>query len=452
MKKFIPLFALLLSAWLNSTVAQSDYQGFNLKDYYTPDIVKNALELNVYLRGNSNNSSSKLNANNTSEGHGTEFNIDNTYINFSNLINTRKLISTIGFGFNPSLNYHKYSNGDTTFTFTHSESAYWNNRSYYNTKNFIIYNASVSLQGGYSNFPSKLISKNQRINFTPSVGWGMGRIENVTDARQAIYILEECKKNGVLSRDMTKEEIFEFAQLISTVKNKRFLDSRLHRIDEITTIDNYLKKKDVLSDRGAAYFTSLYDMWDYGDLFTRNSGATLIFDIAPSVRYLWDYDKNSGSQSADEMQSISYGAVGHIGYNYSKPIKLNWQHDASANLYFNIDNQKDLINTHIYTSYTPFANLRYRLGYYPSTRTNVFAQAEYATSYSKFKNGSDYSLFNRVSVEGGVNYYASQNLRLTANLGVTNDNNKIQGINNLYKSTNNNLRVYSGVSLSYLFF
>ena len=83
------------------------------------------------------------------------------------------------------------------------------------------------------------------LNFTPSIGWGIGRIENVTDARQAIYILEDFKKNGILSRDLTKDELFEFAQLISTVKNKRFLDSRLHRIDEITTMFNIVTGKQI---------------------------------------------------------------------------------------------------------------------------------------------------------------------------------------------------------------
>lgn len=95
------------------------------------------------------------------------------------------------------------------------------------------------------------------------------------DARQAIYILEEFKKNNVLKREMDKEEIFEFAQIISTVKNKRFLDSRLHRIDEISTLDNYLKNKGVLSNVDAPYFTSLYDMWDYGALYNRSSGCEL---------------------------------------------------------------------------------------------------------------------------------------------------------------------------------
>ena len=47
---------------------------------------------------------------------------------------------------------------------------------------------------------------------------GKGRIEQVEDARQAIYILENLDKQGVLNRKLTTEEIHAFAQTISTVK------------------------------------------------------------------------------------------------------------------------------------------------------------------------------------------------------------------------------------------
>ena len=40
---------------------------------------------------------------------------------------------------------------------------------------------------------------------------GIGRIEDVSDARTAIYILEDLYKQGRLSRILNQEEVFEFA-------------------------------------------------------------------------------------------------------------------------------------------------------------------------------------------------------------------------------------------------
>lgn len=447
MKKILLLFVFVLGAHLNVLMAQNDYNGFNLKDYYTPDIVRNALELNANLSGQSANSTNKTNFN-TSENHNVQFSINDLDVNFSSLKNTRKVISTIGFGFSPTLDYQKYSSQDTLFTLGHSESAYWNNRLYYNSKYFITYNASLGLSGGYHNNYADGLKKDMLLNFTPSIGWGIGRIENVTDARQAIYILEDFKKNGILSRDLTKDELFEFAQLISTVKNKRFLDSRLHRIDEITTIDKYLKKKDVLRDNDATYFTSLYDMWGYGAMFTRNSGSMLSFNVAPLVRYFWSYDKTPASQPVYETKNISYGAIAGVGYYFSKPVKLNWQHDASANLNVDFEKYNDLIDNHLFTSYMPSLDLKYKLGYYPSTRTNIYAQAGWNILYQKYKGDTGYTSYNRLALGGGMNYYVSQNLRLSAYVDIANDLHKITS----FESTSKNLGISYGASLTYLFY
>ena len=452
MKKnvFLSLVVILLITSTNFLSAQSDYNGFNLKDYYTPDIVRNSLEFNLSLYGNSSNYINLLD-NETYRSSSSEFHLNNTNISFSNLKNTRKKISTIGLGLNPSLDYYKYSHGDTLFTFTHSEGAHWNNRLYYNPKYFITYNVSLSHNGNYDKSNVYGINKNSNVNFRPTVGWGKGRIESVKDARQTIYILDELKKNGVLSRDMTKDEIFEFAQLISTVKNKRFLDSRLHRIDEITTIDNYLKKKDVLSNTDAAYFTTLYDMWEYGDLFDRNSGAVFSLNVSPLINYQWDYSKLSSSDALDN-QYFSYGAAAEIGFNYSKPVKLNWQHDFSVNLDFGFENYKNLKNTEFSLSYFPYGGLNYKLGYYPNTRTNIYAQTRYNVSYSKTKDVSGYELNNVVNLGGGMNYYVSQNLRLSADLNLTNFYREAKSPDNNHFRNQKHLNFNYGFTMSYLFF
>ena len=132
-----------------------------------------------------------------------------------------------------------------------------------------------------SNTVSRQSDSQFRAGVSPAIGWG--RIEDVTDARQTIYIIDALRENGVLNRDLSVQEMFEFSQLISSVKNKRFLDSRLHLIDELTTVDNYLKNKGVIADGGAAYFANLNDMWQYGALFERKSGYEVTFNANPGL-------------------------------------------------------------------------------------------------------------------------------------------------------------------------
>ena len=98
------------------------------------------------------------------------------------------------------------------------------------------------------------------LTFAPKLGLGFGRIEDVTDARQAIYMLEALHKNGVLSRQLSNEEVVALAQKISSEKNKRFFDSRLHKIDEISAVDSFFVASKALSKNDASYFTALYDM------------------------------------------------------------------------------------------------------------------------------------------------------------------------------------------------
>jgi hypothetical protein len=86
------------------------------------------------------------------------------------------------------------------------------------------------------------------------LGIGYGRIENVQDARQAIYIANALSKNGVLTRNLSNSEMFELSQIISTVKNKRFLDSRLRLIEEITTVTSSITRKNKQTENGQHFF------------------------------------------------------------------------------------------------------------------------------------------------------------------------------------------------------
>lgn len=145
----------------------------------------------------------------------------------------------------------------------------------------------------------------------------------MTDARQAVYILDKLSSKSIMKKHLSDSEVNELAQVISTVKNKRFLDSRKHMIDEITTVSTYMADKGYTQSEGAEYFTTLCDYWLYGDLHQRLSGLQAGFSVQPGYAHTdpgEDYKMNSLLMAALlEMQ-------------YEKPINLYWQHSAGLSL------------------------------------------------------------------------------------------------------------------------
>ncbi|MBV5342795.1 hypothetical protein JZU68_03975, partial [bacterium] len=67
------------------------------------------------------------------------------------------------------------------------------------------------------------------------IGSGSGRIENVSDAQHALFLINDLSKKSILNRDLSNNEINELSKTMTKIKNKRFLDSRLKLIDEINT-------------------------------------------------------------------------------------------------------------------------------------------------------------------------------------------------------------------------
>ena len=138
------------------------------------------------------------------------------------------------------------------------------------------------------------------------VKFGNGRIEQVQDARQAVYIYKELSKADRMSPDKTDEQILEFAKLISQLKNKRFFDSRLRRIAEIESVDSFFTAKNYIKESDATYFTTLNDYWEYGNGPVRSSGTRFSVALLPGY-YFYDYNNNQSDPAYYRL--IKYSLV-----------------------------------------------------------------------------------------------------------------------------------------------
>ncbi len=114
-----------------------------------------------------------------------------------------------------------------------------------------------------------------------SLGGGFGRVHDVTDARQALYILDNLHGLGCLSRSPSEDEIIELSRLITSLKNERIFDSRVLTIHSLAAIDAWLREQDLLRLDGAVYFTTLVDDWSNAGGVTRQHGSVLRFKLKP---------------------------------------------------------------------------------------------------------------------------------------------------------------------------
>ncbi|MFT3753228.1 MAG: hypothetical protein QM800_10265 [Paludibacter sp.] len=465
-KTFITSLILCAMGATSGSLSAQEYKTFDLSKYYTPDIVRSKLDFSGSGSGVANSSENAYSNN-----------INDHYFNgslnssFSNIVNTRSLIRSL----NASVLFSGNSGSSLDNANTNYESGVFSNNvgigafyQLYNTKKqFISFGGSGSFAFRTSkNTKTDSLAKYDFYkdnNFWGSIyiniGAGIGRIENVTDAQQTIYLLNAFAKNKILTKDLSENEIFQLAQCISQVKNKRFLNARLHMIYEISQVDSFFVKNNLISKQDARYFTTLYDIWLYGDKFERRAGQKIELSLTPLFSKSYGYSKShnyipatifSTSESFSNGGNANYQLM--LSYEYEKPFLQKWQHSVYASLDGNYANYNGTTRnkpTDIYnssTSSTKHVNLNaeYTLGFYPDTRTNLYAKVNEETScllsYSKTTNNiterSDKkNLSNLLAFELGTYYYFSPQLRLTASATIQNRH-YIEDITNSSKASN----------------
>jgi len=428
------IFCFFVAVLSFNTTAQ-EYK-YDLNKYYTPDIVRNKLDVSFSGNGSFSNETS---TNDSLFSNNLNGSLIPTFVMYKN---TRKLVSQ--FNVDGSFQAQSWGRGDlfdnsNSFLGTQSTNNLhlgYDARFYNPKKQFL----SLGIYGGFRNegnmnhfttnsVKTKAGNQDYGGGIRASFGLGFGRIESVEDARQAIYILDELSKKGVLTRQLSNDEVFQFSQQISRVKNKRFLDSRLHLIDEITSIDSFFVSNNLLTKSDASYFTTLYDYWQYGALYSRKSGHEFAFSLSPAVSLSSDNSLNIDTLIWAHGHFNYYRGELTIAYNYEKPVSLNWQHSAFALIICNstLYDQATLPETNYpstirkYNYNNAYLQGGYSISYYPNTRTNYSVGLSQGLSLNSYDDmdSSTASPVNNLQSSTSFNlnasYYFSPQFRLSAN-------------------------------------
>lgn len=420
MKKVI-LFLCVVAV---SAMVYSQDGDYDLSSYKTGDYKRKSLDLNFGSDGDF--------VNTTDYGKAQTFQ-GNLSLNYNQTKNNRKLYETMSIGISGGINYDR-KDGDI---WSSSNGSFYGNRYKENNSNYAIYfdrvgyhyinekntfiefspnaflyknNSNEKTYESYYESYNKIKNNNLQTSVSFKLGIGKGRLENVEDARQAIYILEELKEKGILLRSLTAEEINKMAAVMTRIKNKRQLDSRIRLIEEIETIDSLLVANGYIDkSNSVAYFTTLYDKWMYGNTPQRLAGSRFTVGLAPYYTFnRYNRENSQGNSTYDDktINTLREGRV-YIDYAYEKPVSLKFQNSihASATSAWGRYRMRD--SNHMQSEFLA----SYKWGYYPNTRTYAGVSFAQRLIWERYKSENNY-LTSVTSLSANAYYYLSPQFRM----------------------------------------
>lgn len=415
----------MLCVLASSVAGFSQEKSFNLNHYKFPDYKRHELELNFTSSGFNNKETSQ-----TYLSPGEIEKKENSRINNSTNLTlgykydylTRKRIDYLYTTFTGDYQYSKNNNNNHKEIRSNPSIRLNLNGSskYYLIENKFFLEGFTDLNYNWdklkttaTNTPDDISSDNFE-DLSVGLGIGVGRIEKVSDLWQAYYMLEKLNKQGSFNRQMTEDDVFEFARLASRLKNKRFFDARLHKIEELKGLDSLLHQQGLVRESDISYFTTLNDYWSYGNFQDRQSGMELVFHASPNYARVYqkmdDIKARISNRSTIELSGM---------FNYVKQLNLYWEQRIVANVSY----ESLLDSTGHYFYNTPdnklftYASLGY--GYFPDSRTSISGSIRYQ-GYNIFipnqQNTTDDSWVNRVYLSLSGYYYLSPQLQITGNI------------------------------------
>ncbi len=201
-----------------------------------------------------------------------------------------------------------------------------------NSFTYLSYGGSGSINGSnFFNSRSTSGDFNQKINRNRlqanlSIGKGKGRIENVSDAVSAMFIIKDLQEKGGLGQlsDVQTELI---AQGITTARNRRFIDFRFRIIDQIALLDSFFTLAGAKPDNDLIYYTTLYDNWFYATNFFRGSGKRFTYSLSNSA----SYDKFTNT--LEESIGRDYTYINTINTDLYNALNLEYTSSKQLSLY-----------------------------------------------------------------------------------------------------------------------
>jgi hypothetical protein len=263
-----------------------------------------------------------------------------------------------------------------------------------------------------------------------SIGVGRGRLEYVTDAAQAMFMLQDLQKKGCLTREPNENDILVLSRTLTQMRNFRFFDSRMKMIRQLERIDSSLQSLGLIHKVDVKYFSTINDNWFFARTDIRYSGQQW------AARIYANYSNNYSGRSFNTRQTnltlpsdsiynnfFSTPATGlQLQYIRAKPTSLNWQNYCEFNIWGGAG-MNMIHNTLRGYNQEVFKELNVSLSgsrmYIPSTRT--LWEAGYTLMAQSRQNGN-LKIVPRfdAGVYANIRHWLSPRLQATARFTVSN--------------------------------
>lgn len=426
MKKQLTIICLGLLA----TMGYAQDKSFDLSKYKFPDYKRHELEFNFNSNGGND---SRTNSTTHFDENGNVLTSDkltysgfqgNSTIGYGYNFLSRKRIDYLYSNFSGGFNHRKDSNyGDITKlnspSLNYNLSGY---RRYYQREDKLFFEGMTNLsyhydksKSTYSNPARDDYSYGQKyFSFSGGLGIGYGRKEKVSDLWQAYYILAKLKGQNSLERELTNNDIFEFATLASKLKNKRFFDYRLKAIAELQVLDSLLHKQGLIENTDIAYFTTLNDYWSYGSFPNRESGNVIKLWITP------DYAKVSFNSNSESLTSDKSSLISNLSFSHSKQLNLFWERNFDVLIWDEVLLNRSGNYFDAYRNNTFSYKASYGYSFFPNSRTSISGNLA-VTGIDIYMPDNAYSgiikWHNSIQANLSAVYYISPQLQITGHAG-----------------------------------
>lgn len=393
----------------------------------------------------------------------TSGNLNGNLFNFKSTNNKRILLQ-----FGLSGNFSKAKNDDISMPTKNSSLnngfSLNNLNTWYRKKIFFEAGANINGLFGVSNsktFENIKLSnlKNNYSDYSVTFGIGSGRIENITDMQNALWLNKALQLDNILSKNLSEEELNNLGKAITKGNNTRILDNRRRIQFLLKTVDAFLQQKGVIKEININYFNTLNDILFYAINNQRPTGSELYFRVTPQkiAQNLNNTNFTSfpTSEYKNENKFQKNVVLFSAGYKKYIPQSLTHQNNFGAALKVNIGNilntRKNFINNNITNELSKTDDIQqtsidlfYEHSIYPNTRTNINFGLK--TSLGAEKVNLAKQNFSTVSLGADINYFINYNTRFIASIGGFYNKNKTD-FNNLTNNTTDNLSLQTRIGL-----
>lgn len=196
----------------------------------------------------------------------------------------------------------------------------------------------------------------------------MGRINILNEVMLAEFIIDDLRREDILTDTISQDMIFAFAGEIAKFNFTRILDNRNFRLQVLRSLSIWLKSNfPVKAASDIELTTILIDNYSFAGIGFRSIGSRFAVGIDPNISY--------SKYFKDGEYSFSSGGALSMEFSVQKPISRYLQSNFYTIISLDINKSKntfyDSKEATISNVISPKVLVAYKMGYYPNSRTNV---------------------------------------------------------------------------------